>query len=139
MNLIIAVICDAVHVLGAEGKSGLHGNESDDYPSASKDENLYVDDEYPASTTDQRIEQLQQQLDEMVTVQEQMKSTIEILVKKLHYNASREAEAPSAQTDSREKYLRIRKSPTNSLGGVGDVPLDWQVSCSRTLPIRNDS
>eukprot|EP00578_Thalassiosira_sp_NH16_P032327 CAMPEP_0181078910 /NCGR_PEP_ID=MMETSP1071-20121207/1740_1 /TAXON_ID=35127 /ORGANISM="Thalassiosira sp., Strain NH16" /LENGTH=569 /DNA_ID=CAMNT_0023160261 /DNA_START=181 /DNA_END=1890 /DNA_ORIENTATION=- len=131
MNLIIAVICDAVHVLGAEGKSGLHGNESDDYPSASKDENLYVDDEYPASTTDQRIEQLQQQLDEMVTVQEQMKSTIEILVKKLHYNASREAEAPSAQTDSREKYLRIRKSPTNSLGGVGDVPLDWQVSCSR--------
>lgn len=95
VNLIIAVICDAVHVLG--GVSG-KGKEVRQPP-----EKVYVDEGYhdveqkvvveggvssssssyqqqqQCTTTSERIEELQKQLDEMIVAQDQMRKIIEVL------------------------------------------------------------
>jgi len=97
VNLIIAIICDAVHVLG--GVSG-KGKEVRQPP-----EKVHVDDGYhvveqtvvveggvslssssyqqqQCTTTSQRIEELQKQLDEMIVAQDQMRKIIEVLSSK---------------------------------------------------------
>jgi hypothetical protein len=97
VNLIIAIICDAVHVLG--GVSG-KGKEVRQPP-----EKVYADDGYhvveqtvvveggvslssssyqqqQCTTTSQRIEELQKQLDEMIVAQDQMRKIIEVLSSK---------------------------------------------------------
>jgi len=125
VNLIVAVICDAVHVLGNENKAGLHGCDSDDYRSEDME---YEDDmnhmRSPASATERRLQELQKQLDEMVSVQDQLRTTIEVLINQLLENSVREV-APLSM-DSEEKTSRSRTlPPTGSLGE--------QVSRSRTL------
>lgn len=87
VNLIIAVICDAVHVMGNDSKAALVGYESEDF-SEGMDSNLYdggINHTSPVST-EQRLQDLQQQLDEMVMVQDQMKTTIEVLIQQLREN-----------------------------------------------------
>lgn len=90
MNLIIAVICDAVHVLGNENKAGLYGYDSDSLQSKT-DRPDHPPDQVQAapssqSTATQRLEELQQQLDEMVKTQDQMRRTIEVLSSRLTFS-----------------------------------------------------
>jgi len=96
VNLIIAVICDAVHVLGNENKAGLYGFDSDDDSLLSKtkkatDKPIHPPDQVQVapssqSTATQRLEELQHQLDEMVKVQDQMRRTIEVLSSRLTFS-----------------------------------------------------
>jgi hypothetical protein len=91
VNLIIAVICDAVHVLGNENKAGLYGLDGEESLLSKKDKPFYINDqvqEAPSSqsTATQRLEELQQQLDEMVMVQDQMRRTIEVLSSRLTFS-----------------------------------------------------
>ena len=117
VNLIVAVICDAVHVLGNENKAALHGCESDDY--RSEDMEAYEDEmnhmTSPASATERRLLELQQQLDEMVSVQDQLRSTIEVLIKQLLENAAREVAPLSIDSDEQTSRSRTLP-PTGSLG-----------------------
>ena len=91
VNLIIAVICDAVHVLGNENKAGLYGYDSDslrsktDIPDHPPDHQVQVAPS-SQSTATQRLEELQQQLDEMVKTQDQMRRTIEVLSSRLTFS-----------------------------------------------------
>eukprot|EP00578_Thalassiosira_sp_NH16_P000475 CAMPEP_0181130084 /NCGR_PEP_ID=MMETSP1071-20121207/29667_1 /TAXON_ID=35127 /ORGANISM="Thalassiosira sp., Strain NH16" /LENGTH=554 /DNA_ID=CAMNT_0023216115 /DNA_START=75 /DNA_END=1736 /DNA_ORIENTATION=- len=127
VNLIIAVLCDAIQALGTDSIAVIQGYACDDHSPASMIENLCVngDCRVPQNPTDKRIDQLQHQLGEMVKMQEQMKSTIELLIKKLPENDAREAESPSAQVDLGEQYLSVRKLTINSLGGADASPPDW--------------
>lgn len=117
VNLIVAVICDAVHVLGNENKAALHGCESDDY--RSEDMEAYEDEmnhmTSPASATERRLLELQQQLDEMVSVQDQLRTTIEVLIKQLLENAAREVAPLSIDSDEQTSRSRTLP-PTGSLG-----------------------
>jgi len=89
VNLIIAVICDAVHVLGDEDKMALQGNDNlspRNHPmqAASIDEgdpNKFAEQPYPAS--DDRLRDLTMKLDEMMRVQEQMQKTMIRLAQRL--------------------------------------------------------
>ena len=86
VNLIIAVICDAVHVLSKEDKAGLYGFDLDDYPPEANEANSYEGDMQntrPTTITEQRLEELQKQLDDMVIGQEKMKTVIAVLVEQL--------------------------------------------------------
>eukprot|EP00571_Detonula_confervacea_P009381 CAMPEP_0172325084 /NCGR_PEP_ID=MMETSP1058-20130122/53125_1 /TAXON_ID=83371 /ORGANISM="Detonula confervacea, Strain CCMP 353" /LENGTH=548 /DNA_ID=CAMNT_0013041539 /DNA_START=39 /DNA_END=1682 /DNA_ORIENTATION=+ len=134
VNLMIAVICDAVHVLGNEGKARLEGYGSEDFPSRSMWGNSYEGDTNHATGAEHRLQQLQQQLDEMVMMQEQMRTTIEVLITQLQENAAKKAASMSIETDFGEIQSQFRTwsmAPTDSLGG--------QISRSRTLPIPTDS
>ena len=93
VNLVIAVICDAVHVLGNENKAGLYGFEEEELV-AKRDRPFYPEQIQAAqaippsnssSSAAQRLEELQKQLDEMVMVQDQMRRTIEILSSRLTF------------------------------------------------------
>lgn len=92
VNLVIAVICDAVHVLGGESKAGLYGFEEEELKKKN-DRPFYQNVEaippapstYSSSSAAQRLEELQKQLDEMVMVQDQMRRTIEILSSRLTF------------------------------------------------------
>ena len=100
VNLIIAVICDAVHMLGGVG----HNNAAMSYACCAEEEDhpmeevcidegnhsieqqieggdmLYHQQLYSTTkTTVQRIEELQKQLDDLVVAQNQMKRIIEVL------------------------------------------------------------
>ena len=97
VNLIIAVICDAVHVLGKPDKDGLHGYDSNEFMSGgirnslSLEESLKIGEEVQQMNhTELRLQELQQQLDEMVIVQKEMGAMIDMLVKTLRENAERE-------------------------------------------------
>lgn len=117
MNLIIAVICDAVHVMGTDVKGGLHGYESSvDEQSAGgtkpNETNAPADE---STSTELRLQELQRQLDEMVTVQEQMRTTIHVLITQIRENAAKE----------------------ESLSCLGELNVDLlggQISRSRTSP-----
>jgi len=125
VNLIIAVICDAVHVLGNEGKAGMQGYDSDDYPpegmEALPNEGGAL--QLPtASNTERRVEELQRQLDEMVYVQEKMRTTIEFLVKQLGENAAKEASRAGSLRDmglkrssSSDSFLEDKQSHSGTL------------------------
>lgn len=87
---MIAVICDAVHALGNENKAGLYGYDSDSLQSKT-DRPDHPPDQIQAvpsvqSTATQRLEELQQQLDEMVKTQERMRRTIEVLSSRLTFS-----------------------------------------------------
>ena len=92
VNLVIAVICDAVHVLGGETKAGLYGFEEEELKKKN-DRPFYQNVQaippapstYSSSSAAQRLEELQKQLDEMVMVQDQMRRTIEILSSRLTF------------------------------------------------------
>lgn len=130
VNLIIAVICDAVHVLGSTSKEGLHGSFSvSSYaPSQARIEEAEVSSRSsgmicPPNTTELRLGELQMQLDEMVLVQEEMKKTIALLIDKLRENAYRDAKKVSTPVE-------------DTTGEVGTK----ETLSSRTLPTSpNDS
>ena len=88
VNLIVAVICDAVRMLGGVGSTNAH--EKEDHPTeicidkANVEQMVEDGGGMPCSqqystTTVQRIEQLQKQLDDLVVSQNQMKRIIEVL------------------------------------------------------------
>ncbi|KAL7537538.1 hypothetical protein ACHAWF_005792 [Thalassiosira exigua] len=84
VNLIIAVICDAVHVMERSGKAGLHGSEVSKRNAEISVENG-SDESCPMFScidTKQRLELFQRQLDEISVMQQQMMPTIELLVKR---------------------------------------------------------
>ena len=139
VNLIIAVICDAVHVLGQDDKECIQGYESDVSPLLESDEGPYQDDYPPPNAAEQRIGHLQMQLDEMVLVQDQMKETIELLIQRLQENAARERALLSEQKDSREKYLSVIESRTNSWGEAVTNPPDRQILLARSWSTPDDS
>ena len=112
VNLIIAVICDAVHVMGGDDKAGLLGEDDSskgDEDSAIHPNNNYTEDQLPTvmesnsfqghnimnnaarqkRPAEQRLQDLQQKLDEMVMVQDQMRRTIQALTLKLKENAGK--------------------------------------------------
>ena len=109
VNLIIAVICDAVHVMGNDSKANLVGYESDEDFSGGIESNLH-DGGINSTSTEQRLQDLQQQLDEMVLMQDQMKTTIDVLIQQLRENAARKV-GPSS-IDSKRQAL-------DSKGGKG--------------------
>ncbi|KAL7550525.1 hypothetical protein ACHAWF_013759 [Thalassiosira exigua] len=83
MNLIIAVICDAVHVLEMMGKAGIHGSKaSEGEPIIS--ESGMGHELRPISCIDieQRLDLFQQQFDEISLTQQHMMATIELLIKR---------------------------------------------------------
>lgn len=104
VNLIIAVICDAVHVLGNENKAGLYGYDSESLQSKT-DKPDHPPDQVQAvpsslSTATQRLEELQKQLDEMVKTQDQMRRTIEVLSSRLTFSLDRNGgEVPQYEGD----------------------------------------
>ncbi|KAL7490927.1 hypothetical protein ACHAWT_000582 [Skeletonema menzelii] len=93
VNLIIAVICDAVHMLGGVGNNaGSYAYQKEDHPTEicidegnhRRIEQKVEGGGMPCSqqysiTTVQRIEHLQKQLDDLVVAQDQMKRIIEVL------------------------------------------------------------
>ena len=101
VNLIIAVICDAVHVLGNSDKANLEGYSEDNYPANNVegetrqwlkgqsgdalDTNSFGASEGNGQpyTMEQRLHELELQLDEIMIVNEQMRKTIEVLTKQL--------------------------------------------------------
>eukprot|EP00970_Alexandrium_tamarense_P013114 scaffold3253_cov180-Alexandrium_tamarense.AAC.1 len=95
VNLIIAVICDAVHVLGSEDKAGLYGKHvEDNQPKAkSKSNDQFEMNSSPLATVmetpstsdsrELRLRELQQNLDEMISIQNQMTDMIVLLTKKV--------------------------------------------------------
>ena len=103
VNLIIAVICDAVHVLGNENKAGLYGYDSDG-SLVSKYTKPYPPDQVQGAPSfqspAQRLEELQKQLDEMVMVQEQMMRTIEVLTSTLTLSNDLVDEVSHSEGDS---------------------------------------
>ena len=107
VNLIIAVICDAVHVLGNSDKANLEGYSEDKYPANNvegearqwykgQSGDAMETNSFEASegngqpyTMEQRLQELELQLDEIMTVNEQMRKTIEVLTKQLAASESR--------------------------------------------------
>lgn len=94
VNLIIAVICDAIQVMGGVG------NNADSYINGDQPQYLSLNStkdgfeknvggigmsssqqysQQYSTTTVQRIEELQKQLDDLVVAQDQMKRIIEVL------------------------------------------------------------
>ncbi|KAL7529774.1 hypothetical protein ACHAXR_005448 [Thalassiosira sp. AJA248-18] len=109
VNLIIAVICDAVHVLGNENKAGIHGYDSDSYQSEVNEAKSHESERgmiSPANTTAGRLEALEQQLNEMVFMQDQMMTTIEVLVKQLRENAIKKTTSIPAESGGRASPSR---------------------------------
>lgn len=101
VNLLIAVICDAVHVLGDDVKDGLIGEDSD--------ANILAGELPPLTPTERRLEELEYRLSEMMQVQDQMKISIEMLVKQLRESKAREAESSSIESGSLSSDTRIKK------------------------------
>lgn len=138
VNLMIAVICDAVHVLGNDDKADLAG---EGILSQSSEEYPYENDlNSNATGTRRRFLQLQQQLDDMIMAQEQMRSTIEVLKTKLRENAKKEsASMVIEEADNTEKETQSipswsnmpTDSSTESLGGQ-------DMSLSRANSIASD-
>ena len=117
VNLIIAVICDAVHVLGAESKAGLEGYTEETFPGngegdgrqwlkgvESKSEESMNNKETPYSRED-RLRDLELKLDEMVLIQEHMRKTIEVLI-----NTLQESGDPPAEKIRRHSVEEISNS-----------------------------
>lgn len=129
VNLIIAVICDAVHVLGNENKAGLHG--SDDSEQDFLDNAFYGGDmNNSTNPTEQRLEELQGQLNEMADVQDQMRITIEMLVGQLRENAereaaaAREAESMSLETNSMEDMPMEQIQMSLETNSMEEMPME---------------
>jgi len=130
VNLIIAVICDAVHVMGGDEKAGLIGDDDESYfsresnrvykdregrmsgrennlptllESNSFHDNSHISGLTRKRPTEQRLEELQNKLDEMVQVQDQMRKTIEALTVMLVENSSAERQSTMPPSDIQEK------------------------------------
>lgn len=90
VNLIIAVICDAIQVMGGVG------NNPDSYTDADRPQYVSLNStkdgfeqnvegigmsssQQYSTTTVQRIEELQKQLDDLIVAQDQMRRIIEVL------------------------------------------------------------
>ncbi len=107
VNLFIAVICDAVHVMKDENKAGFGGlsmgNENismsyylSECPSGAmkEDSNYYQAPGHLHGSELHRLKQLQLQLNEMVIVQEQMRTKMELLAKLLQDKQLRDCPLP---------------------------------------------
>ncbi len=108
VNLLIAVICDAVYVMNYENKAGFGGlsmgNEnimSNDLGECQSramkgDSNYYQASGHLHGSELHRLKQLQLQLNEMVIVQEQMRKQMELLAKLLQDKELRDCPLPPA-------------------------------------------
>lgn len=122
VNLIIAVICDAVHVMGNDSKAGLVGFESEELRSIGMESDLYdggVNKMTNPASTEQRLQDLQRQLEEMVLVQDQMKTTIEVLMQQLSQNAVRKV-GPLSIDSKGQALLSKGGEGSQSNESVGD-------------------
>jgi hypothetical protein len=79
VNLIIAVICDAVHELTIGDKAKLHGMQVKQSSDGIETSLTKTSTTQPKSSTVQRIRELEEQLDEIVSVQEYLQKTIKVL------------------------------------------------------------
>ena len=114
VNLMIAVICDAVHVLGNSDKAGLEGYDAEE---GSVEENSFEhkSPETAPYTTEGRLQELQLQLDEMVMVQDQMRKTIEVLIKQLQGSDASESRTSLPPTE--QLSHRSRTDPKRDAAG----------------------
>ncbi len=129
VNLIIAVICDAVHVMGGDEKAGLMGEDESYFSRESihvindmeerrsgRENNLptllesnsfhdisHISGLTRKRPTEQRLEELQNKLEEMVQVQDQMRKTIEALTVKLMEKSASEKRSTIPLSDIQEK------------------------------------
>lgn len=76
INLVIAVICDVVADLDKEDQANLYGFDSEKEFAMREKPTI----KYPA---EERVKEMQRQLDNMAKVQEEMRLTILVLAKKL--------------------------------------------------------
>jgi len=113
VNLIIAVICDALHILndqdillGIVSEIDMSQDPEERSHQFKDDDMIHATNNNSTSPTERRLEELQTQLNDMVLVQDQMRRTIEVLIKQLKENARREA-----------KYLSINPSPPQTTLG----------------------
>mmetsp|Transcript_31728 Transcript_31728/g.66510 ORF Transcript_31728/g.66510 Transcript_31728/m.66510 type:complete len:416 (+) Transcript_31728:933-2180(+) len=111
VNLIIAVICDALQILGHN--EGLEGISAEVDMSQDQLDDDMIHAANNTSPTERRLGELQTQLNDMVLVQDQMRKTIGVLITQLKENASREA-----------KYMSINPSPPQSTLGAWPPPLN---------------
>mmetsp|Transcript_37340 Transcript_37340/g.69126 ORF Transcript_37340/g.69126 Transcript_37340/m.69126 type:complete len:622 (-) Transcript_37340:22-1887(-) len=111
VNLIIAVICDALQILGHN--EGLEGISAEVVMSQDQLDDDMIHAANNTSPTERRLGELQTQLNDMVLVQDQMRKTIGVLITQLKENASREA-----------KYMSINPSPPQSTLGAWPPPLN---------------
>ena len=118
VNLIIAVICDPVHVLGNSDKAGLEGYDSE---GGSRGENSFEHNspETAPYTTEGRLQELQLQLDEMVLVQDQMRKTIEVLIKQLQGSDASEYRTSLPPTEQIRPEHRSRTEPIRDAADEG--------------------
>jgi len=113
VNLIIAVICDAVHVLENEG-GGLRGYESEsEYTSSgdavveeSSNNTVNHATKNGSCATPRKVGELQQQMNELISVQDQMGTTIEVLTSQFaRENAGSDVECTASIDDDRRLSL----------------------------------
>jgi len=113
VNLIIAVICDAVHVL-ENGGGGLRGYESESEYTSSGDmvveeisnNNVNHAAKNRSRVTPRKMRELQQQMNELISVQDQMGTTIEVLTSQfVRENARSDVECTATQYDDRRPSL----------------------------------
>ncbi|KAL7510996.1 hypothetical protein ACHAXN_007915 [Cyclotella atomus] len=93
-NLIIAVICDGVRVMEDDEVAGLTGYEEDEiYHHRVVDGSEKDSDRpwmYPRTTTMQKLREMEQQLDQIVMTQNQLRNAITIIAQSYHLNGSME-------------------------------------------------
>ena len=116
VNLMIAVICDAVHVLGNSDKAGLEGYDAEE----GSGEESSVEHNSPETapyTTEGRLQELQLQLDEMDMVQDQMRKTIEVLIKQLQGSDASGCRTSLPPTEHLHPSHRSRTDPIRNAAG----------------------
>lgn len=85
INLVVAVICDVVADLDKEGQAGLYGFDSEaEFELARHRDEVKADKK---QAIENRMKELQKQIETMVQVQDQMRLTTLLLAKKLRDNA----------------------------------------------------
>ena len=108
VNLMIAVICDAVALLGDEDKRGLYGAAGED----SCDPNNFA--EYPYPTSEDRLRDLTMKLDEMMRVQEHMQKTMielaQSLIEERGQRKEQQAHSIRPRPPRKEEQSRIGSS-----------------------------
>ncbi|KAL3795109.1 hypothetical protein ACHAWO_009272 [Cyclotella atomus] len=80
-NLIIAVICDAVHVLGEDDVAGLIGFEEDEVTNAGRYRNSFELSRGFGSSTIDRLREMEAQLDQIVLMKDDLMVAMNALVK----------------------------------------------------------
>ncbi|KAL7502406.1 hypothetical protein ACHAXN_000374, partial [Cyclotella atomus] len=79
-NLIIAVICDAVHVLGEDDVAGLIGFEEDEVTNAGRYRNSFELSRGFGSSTIDRLREMEAQLDQIVLMKDDLMMAMDVLV-----------------------------------------------------------